>query len=183
MKDKSFKYNVGDNINGWLVIGRYRGTRKGKKDTLISQKMYTVRVGELIKDRREDVLTNRLNKPLKRLKTAINEIDAACNRLIRSYKRHAKNRGLAWNLNKEEFKKLTTSNCYYCNIIPKHKCYSNSKNQNPYIYNGIDRIDNKIGYEENNCVPCCGLCNQAKMDLTYEEFKKWVKRLSQYFPF
>jgi 5-methylcytosine-specific restriction endonuclease McrA len=35
---------------------------------------------------------------------------------------------------------------------------------------GIDRVDNSIGYTPDNCVPCCTQCNRIKLDhLTYEE--------------
>jgi len=37
----------------------------------------------------------------------------------------------------------------------------------------VDRKDNKKGYNEENCVLSCPICNCAKSDkFTYEEFKK-----------
>ncbi len=37
----------------------------------------------------------------------------------------------------------------------------------------IDRKDNKLKHEDENCVLACALCNMAKSDkLTYDEFKK-----------
>jgi len=37
----------------------------------------------------------------------------------------------------------------------------------------VDRKDNEKGYNEENCVLACPICNNAKSDkFTYEEFKK-----------
>jgi hypothetical protein len=96
--------------------------------------------------------------------------------LYRSYKKSAKKRNYIFDLNLETFKKITSSNCYYCGIEPKqvknHKeCFGK------YIYNGIDRIDNKKGYILGNVVPCCKICNSAKNTQTIEEFKEWHNRL------
>jgi len=43
--------------------------------------------------------------------------------------------------------------------------------------NGIDRVDAAKGYTEDNCQPCCGVCNKAKMDMTDNEFKQWIDRV------
>lgn len=182
-REKDFYYEIGDIINGWEILDRFRGTRKGKTNNLVSQKMYVVKTGSKIKNTREDAITERRNKKFFHLKTAVDEIDAACNRLFRSYKRHAKDRNLEWNLTKEQFFKLTSGNCFYCDLEPLQKVYSNSKKQKPYIYNGIDRKNNKEGYYLENCVSCCSICNQAKLDLTLEEFKIWLKRISKHFQF
>jgi hypothetical protein len=46
-----------------------------------------------------------------------------------------------------------------------------------YAYNGIDRVDNFKGYEIDNCVPCCYICNYAKRDMSKDQFLAWVKRI------
>lgn len=38
--------------------------------------------------------------------------------------------------------------------------------------NGVDRIDNLVGYTDGNCVPCCQSCNIAKNSFSVEEFTK-----------
>jgi hypothetical protein len=40
--------------------------------------------------------------------------------------------------------------------------------------NGIDRIDNRLGYERANSIPCCSICNFAKNSMSYEDFIKWI---------
>ena len=49
-------------------------------------------------------------------------------------------------------------------------------------YNGIDRIDNNIGYTIDNSVSCCKYCNFAKNDFLLDEFLLWIKRTKDYFP-
>ena len=84
-------------------------------------------------------------------------------------KRSAKNRGLSFNLPKEYYFKLVQSNCYYCNTPPKIRDWK-SRIGIPVPINGVDRIDNDRGYEEDNTVACCGTCNTMKMALNQEQF-------------
>lgn len=101
------------------------------------------------------------------------------NRLIKDYKRHAKGRDFEWALSVAEFKMLVTRNCFYCAVPPQQKIRSSADSETKLLYNGIDRKDNTRGYQVDNCVPCCGICNQAKMDQEFEQFKLWVGRLAK----
>ena len=42
----------------------------------------------------------------------------------------------------------------------------------------LERIDNNKGYTIGNVVPCCKICNHAKNNLTIQEFKDWIERVS-----
>lgn len=42
--------------------------------------------------------------------------------------------------------------------------------------NGIDRVNSKEGYTEENSVPCCSTCNKAKLDMSFEDFRAWLSR-------
>ena len=44
-------------------------------------------------------------------------------------------------------------------------------------FNGIDRIDSKIGYIDGNVVTCCKHCNFAKDALTQKEFKDLIFKI------
>lgn len=101
---------------------------------------------------------------------------AAFNTLFRNYKRNATKRGLAFNLTKEEFAALTNDRCYYCGVEPRQilrlpQCIGE------YVYNGVDRVDNAVGYGLNNCVACCKICNMAKGTMTHAEFIEWIDRV------
>ena len=92
---------------------------------------------------------------------------------IRQYKKNAEIRGIEYKLTEEQFKEITQKDCYYCGAKPNN--ISKAKGRfGSYKYNGIDRIDNNKGYTINNVVPCCKICNQAKGNLTLQEFKNWV---------
>lgn len=102
--------------------------------------------------------------------------------LYKCYIKSSKTRGHSFNLTQEQFKFLTKQNCYYCNKKPENKHIIKSKdkewqNKNTYIYNGIDRLNNNLGYEINNCVSCCKFCNQAKMNYSKEEFLENIKQI------
>lgn len=104
------------------------------------------------------------------------EGEASFNRKYADYKRKAENRNIAFELSKEEFKKFTQQKCHYCGIEPKNICKS-ERNTGDFIYNGIDRINNKLGYEIENIVPCCKICNMLKKDLDYYIFIAHIKQI------
>ena len=101
------------------------------------------------------------------------------NYLYNNYKRGALKRGLSFKITKEEFNNIITQNCYYCNSEPMQILYKKGM-QLPFVYNGIDRKNNNIGYEYNNVIPACKFCNMAKGQSTYEEFMEWTDRLISY---
>lgn len=66
-------------------------------------------------------------------------------------------------------------NCYYCGNAP-----SNKRTRDTGIatyYQGLDRVDNNLGYTIENIVPCCKYCNSFKLDRTEEEFYKHVDKI------
>lgn len=80
-----------------------------------------------------------------------------------SYKESAKKRKLDWKLTKKEFKSFWNRDCFYCNSFIEGI--------------GIDRKDNSLGYEIENCVPCCSICNTMKMDLTIDDFTNQIIKI------
>ena len=90
----------------------------------------------------------------------------------------AKQRGIEFRLELEEFIEIINKDCYWCGKGPVEKhLRSYQKLKSTIIRNGIDRLDSLKGYESSNCVPCCEQCNIAKMDYTKEEFLAMVKRI------
>ena len=93
---------------------------------------------------------------------------------IGHYRNKAKVRNLAFNLSKEEFIELILGNCYYCKISP---CKPNLYREFTINLNGIDRLDSSMGYFISNCVSCCFICNRAKSDMNYNDFREWMQRV------
>ncbi|KKK85990.1 hypothetical protein LCGC14_2767730, partial [marine sediment metagenome] len=71
---------------------------------------------------------------------------ASLNKLFRTYVRRAKNKGLKFNLNFNQFQKLTEQDCHYCGSVPS-SVISGKTYYGDYTYNGIDRVDNNKGYD------------------------------------
>lgn len=86
-----------------------------------------------------------------------------------SYKIQARARKLEFDIPREEFNKIVTMRCVYCNAAPSN--FSAVKDGRTFI-NGIDRIDNRLGYVRGNIVPCCFNCNWAKRDMRASEYVK-----------
>lgn len=108
------------------------------------------------------------------------EFSASINKLYYSYKRGAKKRNYNFNLSRENFEKLILDNCHYCGGKPDTQ-FKHKQSFNGYvIYNGIDRKDNILGYDINNCVSCCTSCNYAKHNKSYNEFQNWLINLVNY---
>jgi hypothetical protein len=89
--------------------------------------------------------------------------------LLSAYKKGAADRSLRFDLLDEEFLQLTSCDCHYCGIEPQQVFRRNIGN-GPYIYNGIDRKDNAVGYTMENCVSCCKVCNYSKSSSGETEF-------------
>ena len=100
------------------------------------------------------------------------------NRLYRRYKKGALDREYSFEITFEDMENLIYKNCFYCNQEPQeHSSDERYKNgKGIFKRNGIDRLDNNIGYTVNNCVPCCSRCNTIKMDASYSEF---IEKISQ----
>ena len=102
---------------------------------------------------------------------------ASANDIFYGYKCGAKKRKLEFNITFEEFFLLSQKECYYCGQEPKS--ISKISTNGEFIYNGIDRMDNTKGYVKDNIKPCCGICNQMKMDMSLEIFLKKVIQISE----
>jgi hypothetical protein len=104
----------------------------------------------------------------------------ARNTVFRAYRREALKRGLAWELTDEQFDRLTSGDCLYCDCPPSSVKPGIGRHSGDFTYNGIDRKDNMLGYVDGNVVSCCSTCNHAKKDMTYDEFMAWIARLTEY---
>lgn len=109
--------------------------------------------------------------------TTLSPGTAAFNTLFSNYRWAAIHRGLAFDVTKEEFQILTSSNCSYCGTKPASVF---KKSSGSYIYNGVDRIDNTMGYINGNMSPCCEQCNKSKRKLSKKEFLLWIKSVYDY---
>lgn len=103
-----------------------------------------------------------------------------------SYKSNARRKGLAFELTAEDIEYIVSLTCEYCGAEPQKrssfKHITNKKIQvamegQHYYANGIDRVDNQVGYTLENCVPCCSACNSAKGSMPVGEWLNLIDRI------
>lgn len=95
----------------------------------------------------------------------------------------ARSRGLAFDVTIEQFARIIHQACHYCGSLDKNSSQvilshsDGTSFKTSYRYNGIDRMDNALGYIVENCVPCCFVCNRAKREMPYDDFLEWISSL------
>ena len=105
--------------------------------------------------------------------------EAAFRTVLRSYKANAKNRGIAFGLTKQQFRALILQPCSYCGQEASTVARTRA-GYGDFTYNGLDRVNSSLGYVEGNVVPCCSVCNRAKMDMDLTDFLAWVRRIHEH---
>jgi len=105
-------------------------------------------------------------------------IESAYYSLYKKYKTNAVNRNIPFEILEYDFFELLKNNCQYCGDEPKQIFKVNNRS---VFYNGIDRVDNSIGYTKDNCVSCCWICNRFKQNLTPDEMLKHVDKIHKHF--
>lgn len=86
--------------------------------------------------------------------TKVNKSEPSINRIIYSSKNSDRSKNREHSISKEFVRNALSKSCVYCG----------------FPSTGLDRIDNKIGHTEDNCVPCCKECNVARMNnFSHEE--------------
>ena len=106
---------------------------------------------------------------------------SAFNHVFRSYKMDAAKRGLCFNLTEDQFRKLCQERCHYCGALPEKKVSRrHGSDFESFVYNGIDRKHNSLGYTLENSLPCCQIDNIAKSSRSYESYIAHLNRVTHY---
>ena len=109
--------------------------------------------------------------------------ESSFNGLLSNYRHNARTRKREFSLTQEEFRRITSGNCTYCGEPPSMAWRISNlvhTKTEPYIFNGVNRVENTKGYVSENCVSCCKLCNQMKKMLSVETFIRHAKKISSY---
>lgn len=83
-----------------------------------------------------------------------------------TYKRSAIKRRINWDLTFEQFKTFWQKSCYYCG--------------DKIETIGLDRIDNSKGYNLDNIVSCCKMCNKMKLNYSEKDFINHCKKITDF---
>lgn len=87
----------------------------------------------------------------------------------------------------DKFLELSQLPCYYCGIEPyqiyksskfDNRCSENFKNNDTFVYNGLDRINSSLPHNEDNIVSSCGICNKFKLAKTKDYFYNWIRLIN-----
>lgn len=173
------KYTIGSKFNHLTITG-YDSVRKKYICQCDCGSTTLAKVDAMVSGKHKQCKTCAF-KAKEQLKLPDNLADK--NAIFRNYKRAALKRGYSFEIEKEDFFNLLGSKCYYCGDLPNLKWKSPKRKHLPdrhFNYNGVDRKDNTIGYTKENCVACCGICNNSKASLTMGEWFEWLKRIGTY---
>lgn len=83
---------------------------------------------------------------------------------LKAYKQNSAKRNYAWKLTDEQAIYIMSLPCYYCGEQG----------------GGIDRYINSIGYNLENCVPCCWRCNISKNKMNGDEYILHIQKVLAY---
>jgi hypothetical protein len=107
---------------------------------------------------------------------AVAKVGSAFRIVLGTYRLSAKTRGHTFELSEDAFKILTSAVCFYCGASPSRE--SKSYAGEVYLFNGIDRMDNALGYTVSNSVPCCWTCNELKGSENSKEFIAHILKIA-----
>lgn len=108
--------------------------------------------------------------------------DTVYKTLYAHYRQGSLSRNFIFSITLEQFKNIITKNCHYCGSEPVVTNSSKRINKTdiPVKNNGVDRINNSLGYILENCVPCCKICNIMKNNHSSENFLNHIKKIYIY---
>ena len=88
--------------------------------------------------------------------------------LYKSSAKSANSRNIKFSISETEFTDIIKKPCYLCGLAVSE---TNK--------NGIDRFNNSLGYQLENCRACCGHCNLLKRDMAYNDLADKAARITQ----
>lgn len=105
--------------------------------------------------------------------------------VFRRVRSDAATAGREFSIDFDWFVKVCHMPCQYCGRADINSARVPSKRSGEVLiehfrYNGLDRINNYIGYVQFNCVPSCIICNRAKNSMSYADFMTWIKTVVEY---
>jgi len=117
--------------------------------------------------------------------------EASFGHLYSQIRSGAMNRNYSFEITYVRFKQIVSNNCHHCGSEPLpynryaggsdlYGVTSDNVERSWIMVNRIDRLDNSIGYTEDNSVPCCVACNEMKLDRTEKDFIEHAIRIAEF---
>lgn len=111
---------------------------------------------------------------------AMSDEESALRCAYRELKHSAKIRGYECTLTLDEFKSVVTSDCAICGAKPHREVRARTSTGGSILLNGVDRVDNSIGYLPDNVQACCWACNRMRGTLSIKEFMNHILKISDF---
>lgn len=111
------------------------------------------------------------------LKNICRGLQSMENLILHRYHVNSRKNKTQFSLSKEEFIEIIHKKCFYCGKMDFKRLPSNNE---LYLLNGVDRLDNNLGYTKENSVSCCSKCNYAKRLMDVDEFFEWVENVYKF---
>lgn len=173
LRDKRFGKLVVVGVDGAASSGGLRwlcrcdcGREKSILGDSLRKKNGTRSCGCLVAERTREVFEER-----RRISGAYG---SGFRRLYNRYRFRAKYEKLPFCLSEEVVATISRRSCHYCGALPAQIMEPDGT---PWIYNGLDRVDNARGYVPENVVSCCRVCNEMKLDRSVNDFLKHVRAI------
>lgn len=164
------RYSIGQVINGLTIVGI---AGKGKHHKILIE--CRCECGSLFTVPNTKISTRKSCGCKRRKYPQASSSDV--NYVLRQYERWAAKRKIPFALTVADFEVLLKGLCHYCGTKPKTARWTPRKTGERIKMNGIDRLNNDLGYFADNCVTCCRQCNIAKNNVSGDEFLQWVQRI------
>jgi hypothetical protein len=142
-----------------MITEAYKKSRKKRREMMGSE--------AYLKHEANNMKQWKINNPERHSKYVKKYKDSLVSKLY-MYQYEANEKNIEFKLTEDEQIKMFEQKCYYCNYSEKDKL------------NGIDRLNNDIGYILDNCVSCCSLCNYMKATLPVYIFVKRCEHIAVY---
>ena len=85
-----------------------------------------------------------------------------------SYRSRAEKKELEFAITHDDYKSIILQDCYLC-----------GKESTDTNINGVDRVDNNVGYTIANCKACCKECNHMKNSYALEDLLAKIERIHE----
>lgn len=96
---------------------------------------------------------------------------------------NCKKRNREFSLALDEFIDISERPCEYCGDPPsmRHSVMAAERDRDipKFLHNGLDRVDNALGYSKSNVVACCTRCNFIKKDTPKDAWSDFLSKVSR----
>lgn len=138
-------------------------------------KRFTLEARKLLKGHSKGCQRCRGNETKKR--NMVSDKEYCVKYVFWDYRKTARRRGIDFDLTADQIADFVFAPCFYCGDEPSNKAKVKGRGRLP-DYNGMDRVNNDIGYRVDNIVTCCRKCNECKQAMTLEDFLTWIDKIA-----